>query len=410
MKFLHISDLHFGRTLSDFDLYEDQNHLIGRILEAADEHQVDALLIAGDVYDRANPGDGAMNLLDSLLSRASEHNLRTFLISGNHDSDDKLNFGRAFFESREVFIYSRFDGTLHEVTLSDEYGPLHVYLLPFVKASQVRHFYPDARIDTYEDAVRLVIGQSGVNPEERNVLIAHQFVAGTGDVSEESKNQEEPSAENENREAEPVRFDPVLGGSESAAVRAVGNVEKIGSRIFDAFDYTALGHIHTAQRVGRDTVRYSGSPMKYSLSEVNDRKSMVLVTIKEKGAVETELLPIPPLRDLRHLRGTMEQLLRKENIQDPDDFIYVTLTDENLIEDAIGIFREYYPNIVKIDYDNSHTHDSEASVEELFDERISFEDLIAGFYRQMYGTEISEEERSVLKDAAKEAGIIDETS
>lgn len=372
MKFIHLGDLHLGKSLLEFDLYEDQKYIIQQILSLAKSEEVDALIIAGDIYDRANPNDAAMNLLDDMLTEAASMGVKTYLVSGNHDSDDKLNFGSSFFAKNNVFIYSVFDGSLHRETISDDAGVINIYMLPFVKSSQVRHFYPDDEIDTYEDAVRVVIEHADIDPEQRNILIAHQFVAGRGG--------------NES---------PVFGGSEGASVKNVGTVERIGCDIFDAFQYVALGHIHSPQRVGREEVRYAGSPLKYSLSEVNDTKSVPIVNIDEKGSVQIELKELKPLRDMRHIKGKKDQLLLKGNMVDVDDFIYVTLTDEEIVDDAIGVFRQYYPNTIKIDYDNSHTHEVDAPNVDVFAREKSFIELVSDFYYEMYGTEISEEEKKL---------------
>ena len=384
MRLLHLGDLHIGRSLGDYDLYEDQKYILDRILEIAEKNSVDAVLIAGDVYDKAIPSESATGLLDSFLSSLAEKKIRTFMISGNHDSDDRLNFGSALFRNSHIFISAICKGKLDKYVLEEDGTKVNVFQLPIVKASQVRYFYPDETIETYEDAVRVMIEHAGIDPEERNVLVAHQYVVGKGE-------------------------DPILGGSEGAAAQNVGTVEKIGYGIFDMFDYVALGHIHSAQRVGRDEVRYSGSPLKYSLSEVNSAKSVPLITFEGNEPVKIELVPLTPMRDLRHIRGTMEELLDAGNIKAPEDFIYVTLTEEDVVNDAMGIFRQVYPNTVKIDYDNSHTRQiGQADISAIAEDR-PFSALISDFYRLMYGCDITEEELAVMRAVAGEAGVPDET-
>ena len=385
MRFIHLGDLHLGRTLGEFDLYEDQKVILDQILELVDKKQADGVLIAGDVYDRAVPSEAATNLLDYFLDRLAAKKVNVFMISGNHDSDDRLNYGSSLFEANRIYISARFDGTLYRRTLTDEYGEVNVYLLPFVKASQVRHYYPDEKIESYDAAVKAVINSAGVDFEQRNIIVAHQFVAG--------------------RES----ADPVLGGSESAGTRNVGLVEKIGYDCFDGFDYAALGHIHSSQSVGRDYIRYCGSPLKYSLSEAAGDKSVPVITLTEKGAVDIELVPLRPMRDMRHLKGPIAKLLDKENIVRPEDFIYATLTDEGIINDAMGILQQYYPYTIKIDYDNAHSKEIDRIDLSDMAEHRSFDELIHDFYRKMYDCDISEEEMQVMKQAAKEAGVIDET-
>ena len=382
MKLLHLADLHIGKSLGEFDLYEDQIYILNQILGIIEERSVDGVLIAGDVYDKSVPSEKAVTLLDYFIRSLAERHIKTFLISGNHDSDDRLNFGSSLFEVNEIYIASKFEGKAKKFTLTDENGEVHFFLLPFIKASQVRHYFPNEEIATYEAAIRAVLADAKVDTTQRNVLVAHQFVAGNED--------------------------PKLAGSEGAMARNVGLVEKIGYGCLEGFDYVALGHIHSPQKVGADCVRYAGSPLKYSLSEVHNDKSVPLITLGEKGEVSIELIPLRPMRDLRHIKGTMEQLLKKENIQSPDDFIYATLTDEDIINDAMGIFQQYYPNTVRIDYDNSHTKEIEQVDISQIAENKTFEELIRDFYSLMYQCEISEEELGIMRDVAREAGVIDE--
>jgi exonuclease SbcD len=384
MKLLHLGDLHLGKSLGEFDLIDDQQYILDQILAIVSSRKVDAVIIAGDVYDRAIPSEAATNLLDYFLRKLVEQKVAVFMISGNHDSDERLNFGSSLFEANGIYIAAKFDGQLHCRTMKDESGTVNFYLLPFVKASQVKHFFPEAEIDSYEDAVKTIIENSDIDHRARNVIVAHQFVAG--------KN-----------------ADPILGGSEGVATQSVGLVEKIGYGCFDNFDYAALGHIHSAQRVGRDAVRYSGSPLKYSLSEVNNTKSVPFVTLGEKGEVSIELIPLKPKRDMRHIKGTIEKLLDKNNVSISDDFMYVTLTNEDTVNDAMGIFQQYYPRTLKIDYENSHTREMEQVDISRIAENKSFTELIGDFYSKMYGCEIGEEEMRIMRDAAKEAGVtIDE--
>ena len=384
MKLLHLGDLHLGRSLGDFDLIEDQKYILDQILKIIEKENVDGVLIAGDVYDKSIPSEAATNLLDYFLCKLSESRVQTFMISGNHDSDDRLNYGSNLFEAHQIYISALYHGTLDKHKVADEYGEVNVYLLPFVKASQVRHFYPEETIDSYDDAVRVILKHADMDVTQRNVIVAHQFVTGQSE-------------------------DPALGGSEGAGTQSVGLVEKIGYDCFDGFDYVALGHIHSPQRVGRDEVRYSGSPLKYSLSEVHNAKSVPVITMGKKGEVTLELIPLKPMRDLRHIKGNLKALLEPKNMTDVEDFIYVTLTDEEIINDAMGIFQQTYPNTVKIDYDNSRTRAMEHVDISNIAENKSFSELISDFYRLIYNCEMSGEEMDYMRAAAQEAGVIDET-
>ena len=384
MKLLHLGDLHLGKSLGDFDLIEDQKYILDQILELIEKESVDAVLIAGDVYDKSIPSEAATGLLDFFLSSLASKKVKTYMISGNHDSDDRLNYGSTLFESNQIFISAIYKGKLEKHVVKEGDTEVNIYLLPFVKASQVRHYFPDEKIENYEDAVRVIIENTVIDDKQCNILVAHQFVAGKGE-------------------------DPALGGSESAGTQSVGLVEKIGYNQFSKFDYVALGHIHSPQRVGRDEVRYSGSPLKYSLSEVNNEKSVPIVTINDGKEVSIQLVPLKPMRDMRHIKGKMEVLLNKSNVKSPEDFIYATLTDEDFINDAMGIFQQIYPNTVKIDYDNSHTREIEQVDISKIAQNRSFSDLISDFYKLMYGCDINDAEMDVMRTVAREAGVINET-
>ena len=383
MKFLHLGDLHLGKTLSDFDLIEDQRYILDQILRIADKESIDGVFIAGDVYDKSIPSEAATRLLDYFLIELAKKEIKVFMVSGNHDSDDRLNYGSALFASNQIFISAVFDGTLHKQSFADGDTEIAIYMLPFVKASQVRHYFPDEDIKNYDDAVRAIIKNTVINRKHKNILVAHQFVAGREE-------------------------DPALAGSESVGTQSVGLVEKIGCDCFDDFDYVALGHIHSPQKVGRDEIRYSGSPLKYSLSEANNEKTVPLITVSAEERVRIELVPLKPMRNMRHIKGTLKELLDKKNVKATEDFIYATLTDEDIVNDAMGIFQQVYPNTVRIDYDNSHTEEIEQVDISRIAENKTFPELIGDFYRQMYGCEITEEEMDVMRTVAREAGVINE--
>lgn len=383
MVFLHLGDLHIGRSIGEFDLTADQAYILDQLVEIARRRKAGAVLIAGDVYDRAVPSEAAVRLFDRFLRRLCECGIRAYIISGNHDSEERLGFASSLLRASGVYIAARYEGALAREVLTDEFGEIDLYLLPFVKASQVRHCHPEVEINNYDDAVRTAIAQAGVDPARRSVIVAHQFVAGRSRA-------------------------PRLSGSESSATRSVGLVERVGADCFDAFDYAALGHIHSAQAVGREQVRYAGSPLKYSLSEANDDKFATVVTLGAKGDVRVELEPLHPLRDLRRLRGRMKQLLAPENVTGRDDFVFVTLTDEDAVDDAMSIFQQYYPNTVQIEYDNERTRALQAADAAPTGEPRDFDGIVSDFYRLIYGGEISEDERALMRALARRAGVIDE--
>lgn len=386
MKFIHLADLHLGKTVSGFSMTEDQRYILGQVLDTVKKKSADAVLISGDVYDKPVPPEEAVRLFDDFLFALSEIPVKVFLISGNHDSDERLNFGSRLFAGREIYFCSVFDGTLKKVTVTDEYGPVNFYLLPFVKASQVRHYYPDEELSTYDDAVRTVIEKAAVKTAERNVILAHEFVAGKG-------------------------ADIALGGSEGLAARTVGLAEQVGADCFDAFDYAALGHIHRPQQVGRPEVRYAGTPLKYHGDEAGDEKSMPLITLGPKGRVEIELIPFRPLHDLRKIKGSMAALVEAARAADAppaDDYIFATLTDEVPDPNAVNVLRNTFPNLMNVRFENSHTREIAAVDTRDMEENRTFPDLIADFYRTMYGTEISEEEMRIMKKYAVKEGVYHE--
>lgn len=382
MKILHLADLHIGKSLGDFDLLDDQRYILDEILSVVEKQSVTAVLLAGDIYDRPIPSEGAVRLLDYFLHRLEKLGTKVFMISGNHDSDERLNFGAKFFAARGIYIAAKYDG-LYTQQLTEGALKVNFYLLPFIKASQVRHRFPEAKIENYHEAIEAALAEKPVNKDEVNIILSHQFVAG-------------------------YSASPELSGSEGAATQNVGLVEQVGAELFGDFDYVALGHIHRPQQIGREYIRYAGSPLKYSLSECNMAKSMPLITIESKDKINIELLPLVPRRDLRHLTGPLSQLIARENLRDTDDYIYATLTDEEVQDNAMNILQSYYPNTVKLDYKNSHT---QALQEENFVEASqfrSFEELLGDFYKFIYGQEISDEEMALMQEIGKKAGVVHE--
>lgn len=381
MKFLHLADLHIGRTVNEISMIPDQKYILDQIFSLACETKTDVILIAGDIYDKSIPSEEAVRLLDAFLSRCASADIRICMISGNHDSDERLNFGSSLFRNEGIYISAVYDGTVPHVEFEDEYGKVNVWMLPFVKASMVRHYHPDLKTDNYDEALRSALSLCDIHEDERNIIVAHQFVTSGS-------------------------FDPESAGSENVSSMHVGTVEKVDASAFDPFDYAALGHIHRPQRVMRDTVRYAGSPLAYSLSEINQDKTVPLIELKEKGTVKIDLLPLHPLHSMRHLKGRIEDLLNPQNITDPQDYIYVTLTDETVIPEAISRIRSYYPNTMKLDYMNSHTQAVTSCAISQQPYQKSFDELVSEFSRFVLGSELSEEEQEVLRKAAQEAGVI----
>ena len=325
MKILHLSDLHFGKRLNNFSLLEDQYHVNRQISQLAKDTHIEAVIIAGDVFDRQIPSAGAVQLFDDFLNFWAELNLPVFIISGNHDSAERLSFGAHIFSHSNIYISPVYDGRIKPISLNDAYGKINFYLLPFIKPATVRPFFPDEKINSYTEAVQTVLNNLPLNKDERNILIAHQFVTGA-----------------------------VLSDSEEIVV---GGLDNVDAHVFDAFDYVALGHIHTPQTILRDSIRYCGTLLKYSFSEANQQKCATVIDIKAKGQMDITAYPVKPLHDMRKIKGTYAELTDRQNYigTDTDDYILATLTDEEDVPDAIGRLRSIYPNIMQLDYDNIRT-------------------------------------------------------
>ena len=325
MKLLHLSDLHLGKRVNGFSMLEDQRVILTQIVDLAEEEKVDAVLLAGDLYDKPVPPAEAVTLLDGFLTRLSGGGIPVFAISGNHDSPERLAFATRLLTGEGIHLTAQYQGPQPPFLLQDEYGDVAIYALPYLKPALVRHWNPEADIASYEEAVSYALGQWAVDKTQRNVLLAHQFV--TGGVTCESEE------------------------------RSVGGVDQIPAPLFAAFDYVALGHLHGPQSVGRPTLRYSGSPLKYSFSECGHEKSVTLVTLREKGQVEIQALPLTPCRDLREIRGAYEEVTAKSFYQgtNREDYLHVILTDEEDVPEAMGKLRTIYPNLMKLSYDNRRT-------------------------------------------------------
>ena len=333
MKFIHLSDLHIGKRVNGFSMLEDQKYILDQILMIAEEEMPDGVLIAGDIYDKPVPPAEAVQVFDAFLTGLADRNLPVFVISGNHDSPERLAFGGQLMKDRRVYMAPVYDGHLEPVQLEDRYGSLRVYMLPFIKPAVVRRCCPEEGIETFEDAVRWALehmAEHKKGEDGRNILIAHQFVTGASCCDSEEL--------------------------------SIGGLDQVSAELFDSFDYVAMGHIHGPQKVGRDTLRYSGTPLKYSFSEVNHRKSVTVVELLEKGNVTVNTRPLRPLHDMRELRGSYEELTSRDFYMGTavDDYLHITLTDEEDILDAIGKLRSIYPNVMKLDYDNQRTRSGQS--------------------------------------------------
>ena len=370
MKLMHLADLHLGKRVNGFSMMEDQEYILNRILEIMEEEQPDGLLIAGDVYDKTIPPAEAVRLMDDFLTAVAAKHVPVFLISGNHDSAERVAFGHQLMQGSGIWISPVYDGTIRHHTLEDRWGEVNIYLIPFLRPSVVRSFFPDVEIEDYTDALRTIIEDLQVDTSRRNVVLAHQFVTAAGALPETCDSEQ----------------------------LSVGGLDRVDGSVFSPFDYTALGHLHGPQRVGSETIRYAGSPLKYSFSELHQKKSVTVAELRAKGETEIRQIPLQPRREMIELRGTFEEILeearKKGELQ--TDYYHMILTDETDVVDALSRLREYYPNIMLLDYDNRRTR-SQKEVEQLdrVEERTPGE-LFAALYEQQNGQEMDAAQRALL--------------
>ena len=367
MKLIHLSDIHLGKRVNEFSMLEDQAHILKKILAVVDEEKPDGVLIAGDVYDKSVPSTEAVQLFDDFLVRLAKRKLPVFIISGNHDSPERLSFANRLIDAVGIHLAPVYNGVVEPITLSDEYGPVNVYMLPFIKPAHVRGLFPDTEITGYSDAVAAAIGRMNIDKTQRNVLITHQFVTGA-----QRSDSEELS---------------------------VGGTDNIGAEVFCDFDFVALGHIHGPQNMDSGRIRYCGSPLKYSFSEAAQQKSVTVAELKEKGMLEIHTVPLIPRRDMVELKGSYQQLTLREyyeNTTYQEEYTHITLTDEEDIPDAGAKLRAVYHNLMKLDYDNTRTrHSAAISGAENVETRSPI-DLFAEFYELQNGLPMSAEQTELV--------------
>lgn len=325
MRLIHLSDLHLGKRVMETSMLEEQAYVLRQILQIVDNEKADAVLIAGDVYDKSVPSAEAMTLFDDFLCRLAQRKLPVFIISGNHDSPERLAFGNRLLEHSGIHISPAYNGTIEPVTLTDEHGTVHFWLLPFVKPAHVKRSYPDEGIESYTDAVRTAIRHMALDRSARNVLLTHQFVTGAATC-----------------ESEEI---------------SVGGADNVDADVFADFDYVALGHLHGPQNIGSNRIRYCGTPLKYSFSECSQHKSVTVAELGENGKVALHLRPLSMKHDMRQLRGTFAEITDRKNYNGTavEDYLHIILTDEEDVPEAMGRLRLIYPNIMKLTYDNTRT-------------------------------------------------------
>lgn len=366
MKFFHISDLHLGKRVYEFSMLEEQNALLRTILKKTDEEKPDALFITGDVYDKPIPPVDAVRLLDDFLTELAERSLPTYIVAGNHDSAQRLEFGKDIIGKNGIHIAGSIGESIERFRQTDEFGEVNIYLLPFFKPAHVNGIFPDANVSSYGEAAKVLLERTKPDVAQRNIILAHQFVTWKG------------AAERSDSE-----------------MISLGGVEEIDASLFFDFDYTALGHLHSAQRMGKDTVRYAGSPMPYSFSEIRQKKGITVVELKEKGNVAIDIIPLETERKFREIKGPLQELLHAARADGgSEDYIRCILTDTEALLDPIGQLRAVYPNLMTLEFTR---RDAVCEQEIVADaEEMQPNELFALFFEKQNEKELNETQQKVL--------------
>lgn len=368
MRFLHLADLHLGKRVNEFSMIEDQKYVLKQVLNIIDQYDVQSVLLAGDIYDKSVPSAEAVLLLNDFLTELSKKRVKTFVISGNHDSAERIGFGADIMSLAGIYMAKPYAGTVEKVTVEDDFGEMDIYMLPFIKPAMVRHIYKDDEITTYDEAMAVVMEHVELDTAKRNILIAHQYVSGADRCDSENK--------------------------------SIGGMDEVSGEHFKNFDYVALGHLHGPQSVYSQNIRYAGTLLKYSFSEVNHHKGTVLVDIKEKGEIHCQKVDVKPLHDMKEIKGTYDELTAKSFYEEMDreDYFHITLTDEEDKMNALELLRTIYPNIMKLDYDNQRTRQNQEIILTKSVEDKSPMDLFEEFYEMQNNIPMTEVQRDIVKE------------
>ena len=372
MKLIHLSDLHLGKRVNEFSMLEDQRYILKQILAVVDEQMPQGLILAGDIYDKPVPPGEAVQLFDWFLTELADREISVFAVSGNHDSPERLAFGARLMSGRGVYVSPVYDGKVEQVCLKDEFGRIYIHLMPFLKPLMVRHAFEGQEPKTYEEALKIALEHMKIDTSQRNVLVAHQFVTGASRCESEEL--------------------------------LVGGLDNVSAGLFDEFDYVALGHIHSPQKIGRETVRYCGTPLKYSFSEAGQEKSVTLVEVLEKGNCRVTAIPLKPMRDMRIIRGSYLEVtaLSFYESSNREDYIQAVLTDEEDIPDGMQKLRVIYPNLMGLEYDNARTRENRMiEGAETVEQKTELE-LFEEFYELQNNQPMSGEQKEFAKNLIKE--------
>lgn len=364
MKIIHLSDLHIGKRVLGYSMLENQKYILDRIVEIIEDEKPDVVAIAGDVYDKTNPSEEAVNLLDDFLVRLSKLDAEVFVLSGNHDSPEKIAFASRLIDASGIHMSPVYNGMLSSYKLTDEYGDVNIYMLPFIKPLHVRRYYPEAIISNYTDAVKVALDKMNIDSSKRNILIAHQFVTGSKTCDSEI---------------------------------SVGGVENVDADCFLPFDYVALGHIHTPQDVVKNKIRYCGTPLKYSFSEEKQNKSVTVIEIKEKGDVKVTLRELKPLYDFVVVTGTFEDIMEKYKNRIINDYVQIVLKDENDVPDAFRRLQNIFVNLMHMSYDNKRTNERKRLENLPIVKELSELEMVSELYKLQHNRALTKEQEKYIE-------------
>lgn len=375
MKLFHISDLHLGKKVYEFSMLTEQKYAIDQICDLVETYQPDGILISGDIYDKSVPPVEAIQLLDDFLTRLQKIGVAIYMISGNHDSAIRLDFGSRILEEQNIYLCGAFDGTLHHISQQDAYGEIHFYLLPFLKPAMLLPFLEEETHLSYTEAIQWVLAHANIDTTKRNVLLAHQFVTWKG-TAEESDSER----------------------------KTLGGIDEIDASLFFDFDYVALGHLHSPQRIGKDTIRYGGSLLRYSFSEISQKKGVTIIEIREKGSLSIEFVPLKPLHNMRELKGPLEALLQAAAEEGGSaDYVRALLTDSGIVLDPAAKLRQYYPNLMCVER-IAERKEIETIYTENIHETLDGQALFASFFEKQQGHALTQEQNTLLAQIWQKIG------
>lgn len=367
MRLIHLADLHIGKRVKGYSLIEDQKHILNQIIKVATEEKVDGIIIAGDIYDNSVPSIEAVNLFDDFICKINEKGIKCFIVSGNHDNVYRISFASQIMSKSGIFVAKRYNGKFTPIVINED---INIWLLPFIRPFEVREHFNEFQTSDYEEMMKTVLNHSEIDENKINILVAHQFVTCNG--------------------SEPER-------SESETV-SLGTIDNIDVSVFDKFDYVALGHIHKSQAMGRNVVRYAGSPLKYSFSEKNDKKSIVILDIEKKN-INIKFEEFKPLRDMIEVSGYFSEIVKNERCE---DYVKIILKDEDFIVDVKNKLEAIYPNIMEISYDNTYSKSiSEMNFDNGEKQQTPF-DLFKTFYYTQNSRNMDEKQENIINDVLNE--------